>query len=109
MIKLTTFAELVEALENNHELYGAIVFSSKGWKEKEGGYSLKESTFVFSGEEKAFGDYAGYSCFASDLAGIDQCIRLEQYWDKWERKACFVLNKEGIDELKDMIEKGMIA
>ena len=105
MIQLVTFSELIDKLTDDNNLFGAIIFSDKGWREKEGGYSVEERTYIFSGQNKAFGDYCGYSCFASDVAGLDVCIRLEQYWAKWERLACYVMEKDDIAKFKERLSQ----
>ena len=71
-------------------------------------YSLKERSYAFSNDNKAFmPNMGGYSIFASSLDGTDIGVRLEQYLaaegggkDGWKVDYCYILKEDSDVEYK---------
>lgn len=70
--------EMVKHGHSDDYIEGGVVFSNDciktgGWRPNEysedGLWSLESRTYICGSNEKAFGDYCGYSIFASSLEG----------------------------------------
>ena len=64
-------------------------------------YTLKERSYKFSNDNKAFIDgQLGYSIFSDSLDGIDRNVRLEYYLEEegnengWKVDYCYILLEE---------------
>lgn len=100
MTKLTYAEFKNRMIEHNkteqQPIYGVIVFREDTFSKV---YPLDSRSYVVSSDNKAFGDYSGYSIFGSSMDGSDMFIRLDCYIAEecdngkgWEVDYCYFID-----------------
>lgn len=77
----------------NFYIEGVIVFTQDSFSSE---FSLESRSYAVLADNKAFGDYVGYSIFGSALDGSDSCVRLDKYMQEeyggangWKVEYCY--------------------